>query len=495
MNEIFSYRPLLAILVSAIAGILILATPSKPNLRETWSFIAAVLKFSIILSMLPAVYNGSVYVLDFPSIFPGVRTLLRVDALGLYFALLSSALWIITTLYNVGYMRTCNEKEQTRYYFSFALSLSAAIGIAFAGDLAAFFIFFELLTFATYPLVAHKETKEAILAGRKYLVYSLSAASLLFFAIVWTYHLTGDLSFRAGGMNFPTMDFKSALVLFFLFVYGVAVKAALFPMHAWLPSAMVAPTPVSALLHAVAVVKAGVFGILRVTGFVFGPQWMRDTGLFIVLLSLSGFTILFASAIALVQDNLKRRLAYSTISQLSYIILGASLLSSSGYLGSVLHMANHALLKITLFFCAGAYYAKLHVESIHELRGAGYKMPWTTAAFTLAALGLSGFPPLCGFISKWFLCKGALEADSWIALMIYLLSGLLSAAYLLPVSVIAFRKTDEPNVQANESPWTLTWPPVMTALLAILFCIIPFLFNSQIKLASIAVNQIFGAGV
>lgn len=492
MNEIHSIRPLLAILVSAIASLLILFSDRSRNLRETWTILASVLKFLITLSLLPLVLQGNVITFNFFELFPGVVSGFRVDALGLYFALLSSGLWIITSIYSIGYMRSLKEHEQTRYFFSFALSLSATLGIAFAGDLITFFIFYELLTLATYPLVTHKETPEAIQGGRKYLVYSLSAAALLLIAIAVTYTQTGQLTFQAGGFLGSMENVRLLTLLLFLFLYGCAVKAALFPVHAWLPTAMVAPTPVSALLHAVAVVKAGAFGVLRIVGYVFGPEILQSTGLWQVIAVLAGFTILGASFIALAQDNLKRRLAYSTISQLSYIILGAALVTPSAYQGSILHLANHAFLKITLFFCAGVIYVKTHKENISDMRGIGYSLPWTMTLFAAASIGLSGFPPMNGFISKWFLCKGALEAGSWAALAVYLISALLNAAYLLPVVVTAFSK---PKMAADLewTPKTLITPPVVTGFLALVFGCLPFVFFSQIRLAAVAVKSIFGA--
>lgn len=492
--EIYSLKPLLAILVSAIASVLILGTNKRPNLRETWTFLAAILKFGIILSLIPVIVGGSTVVFKFFEVFPNSPSFLRVDALGLFFAIVSSGLWIFTSIYNVGYMRTLKEHAQTRYFASFALSLSATIGIAFAGDLFTFFVFYELLTIATYPLVAHKESQEAIRASRKYLVYSLSAGSLLLAAIAWTYVKTGNLAFTAGGFLDSGFDQKTLAILFAMFIYGCSVKAALFPLHAWLPSAMVAPTPVSALLHAVAVVKAGVFGVLRIIGFVFGPSVLKTSGLGHPLAWIAGFTILFASAYALTQDNLKRRLAYSTISQLAYIILGAALLTPDAYLGSVLHLSNHAMMKITLFFCAGVIYAQTHKENISQLTGVGHVLRGTMIAFTIGALGLSGFPLFCGFISKWFLCKGAIEAHEWWAFAIYLIGALLNASYLLPVSIRAFKKPEEEHAAVSE-PWTLTWPAYGTAVLVILFGIIPFLILSQIHLASLAVNGIFKGGL
>jgi multicomponent Na+:H+ antiporter subunit D len=491
--EITSIRPVLAILVSLIAAILISFTSKNQNLRETWTFLAAFIKFSIIASLLPMVMSGKIITFTLFEFLPDIYCQFRIDTLGIYFALLSSTLWIITSVYSVGYMRTLKEKQQTRYYASFALSLCATIGIAFAGDLITFFIFYELLTLATYPLVAHKETKAAVMAGRKYLLYSLSAGVLLLIGIAWIIMQTGQVTFQAGGfLNGHAFNQKELFIVFFMFVYGCGVKSGLFPVHAWLPSAMVAPTPVSALLHAVAVVKAGVFGILRITGFVFGPLTLEKANLQEPLSWIAAFTILGASCIALAQDNLKRRLAYSTISQLSYIILGVSLLSPAGFTGSMLHLVNHALMKITLFFCAGAIYAKTHIENISEMQGLARKMPIIFTTFAIASASLAGFPLFSGFISKWYFCLGALQAERPVFFGVYLLSTFLNIAYLFPVLIMGLRSGGKNmNLKIEESPWTLISPPVITAFGVILLGTSYWLIRAQLSLAHTVSEQIF----
>lgn len=492
--ETVSAVPLLAVLVSAFASVLILLSRRLPTLRESWTFIAAFIKFGLVASLYPLVKNSGTVIFTLTDFLPNAPLFLRVDSLGLTFALLSSFLWIVTSIYSVGYMRALKEHAQTRYYFSFALSLSAAIGIAFAGDLVTFFIFYELLTLATYPLVAHKENQEALKAARKYLVYSLSAGGLMLLAIIWTYLETGSTAFAAGGFLAGQFDARFLGILFFLFIYGCGVKASLFPVHAWLPSAMVAPVPVSALLHAVAVVKAGVFGILRVTGYVFGPDLLHSTRLGEPLAALAAFTILGASIIALAQDNLKRRLAYSTISQLSYIILGAALLTPAAMTGAVLHLVNHAFLKITLFFCAGVIYVQAHKENISDLRGLGRKMPLTFILFAVGAFGLAGFPPMAGFISKWFLCQGAVDGGMTLFLTVYLISSLLNLAYFFPVLISAFLPVHagqkEPEV--HEPNWQLLIPACITASLGIAFGCVPGLVLSQYGLAAEAAKKVFG---
>ncbi|MCP4220937.1 MAG: monovalent cation/H+ antiporter subunit D family protein, partial [bacterium] len=386
-------------------------------------------------------------------------------------------------------------KKQTRYFSSFAICLSATIGIAFSANLLTFIVFYEILTIATYPLVIHDENAEAIQAGRKYLTYTLTAGLFLIAASAWTYQLTGTLEFTAGGLFKDGMlNPTSAVAIFALFLGGVGVKAGLMPMHSWLPSAMAAPTPVSALLHAVAVVKSGVFGVFRVVGFVFGPVIMAKFGLDNILLVMAGFTIIVASLIALRQDNLKRRLAYSTVGHLSYIILGAALLTPSGMTGGMMHIAFHATMKITLFFVAGAIYINLHRKNISQLNGIGRVMPWTMGAFTIAAVGLAGIPPLNGFVSKWYLGMGSVESGNLIPLFILVASGLLNAAYFFPISYVAFFKKGEGLEGHKEASPLMVIPLVLTAILSVLFGIYPDLFFKFFHFASNIAASILGAG-
>ncbi|MCJ7833452.1 MAG: monovalent cation/H+ antiporter subunit D family protein, partial [Deltaproteobacteria bacterium] len=360
-------------------------------------------------------------------------------------------------------------------------------------NLLTFIFFYEILTIATYPLVIHKETEAAIQAGRKYLVYTLTAGVLLIAATAWTYRITGTLDFRAGGMFAKASFSPSAMtVLFLLFLAGVGVKAAIMPLHSWLPAAMVAPTPVSALLHAVAVVKSGVFGIVRVVGFVFGPQVMLQVGLNTFLAIVAGATIILASLLAFRQDNLKQRLAYSTIGHLSYIVLGAALLSPASLIGGLLHIANHATLKITLFFCAGAIYVRHHKEKISELDGIGRVMPWTMGAFTLGAIGLAGIPPLNGFISKWQLGLGALQAGERLPLAVLVLSGLLNAGYFAPIIYRAFLKSPAVPYEHGEASPLLVIPIVMAAFFSLLLGLNPDLFFHFYSLAATVSGSILG---
>jgi len=477
--------PFYAVISSLTAMPLILISSRLPNLREFWTLAASIVKFVLVFLLLPGTLAGQTAVSTFWEVSPGINLVLKADPLGVFFALIASGLWVLTSVYSIGYVRGLKEQKQTRYFASFALCLSATIGIAFAANLLTFVIFYEILTIATYPLVIHKETKIALKAGRKYLVYTLTAGVLLIAATAWTYKITGTLDFRAGGIFGSTSFSRTDItVLFLLFLGGVGVKAAIMPLHSWLPAAMVAPTPVSALLHAVAVVKSGVFGVVRVVGFVFGPQLLRQFGLNDLLAFLAGITIILASLLAFRQDNLKHRLAYSTVGHLSYIALGAALLSPASLIGGLMHIANHATMKITLFFCAGAIYANLHKEKISEMDGIGRTMPWTMGAFTIGAIGLAGIPPLNGFISKWQLGLGSLQAGETLPLVILIVSGLLNAGYFAPIVYRAFLKKAPVAYEQGEASPAMVAPIVITALLSLLLGLNPDLFFHFYRLAT-----------
>lgn len=493
-----SLLPLLAVLVSLAATPLILLSSRRPNVREFWTFAAALVKFGFVLALLPAALRGETTGIQVFEFAPGIALSLAADPLGVYFALVASGLWIITSVYSIGYMRGNGEKKQTRYFASFAMSLASTIGIAFADNLLTFLLFYELLTLATYPLVIHKETPEAIRSGRMYLAYALTAGLVFLAGTVWIFVRTGTVEFQAGGA-IPLDAFSAGEIkaLFLLFMIGVGVKSGVMPLHSWLPAAMVAPTPVSALLHAVAVVKSGVFGVLRITGFVFGPETMERYGLNIALALFAGATIILASVIAMRQDNLKKRLAYSTVGHLSYIVLGAALVSPAALNGALLHLSAHALMKITLFFCAGAIYVHAHKTEISQLDGLGRTMPWTFGAFTIGALGLAGLPPVNGFVSKWWLCLGSLEAGHQIALGVFLLSGLLNAGYFFPIVIRAFFRpapVDDKNhapPPGEASAWMVA-PLCVTAALAVLLGVFPNFPLPFFELAGRVVEAVMG---
>ena len=495
MNELIymSYTPLYAVLVSLVAVPFILLSSRMPNIREGWTILAAVVKFGLVLTLLPGAIEGRTAEIQILEISPGVDLALRADPFGVFFAVIASGLWIFTSFYSIGYMRGNDEKKQTRYFASFAVCLSATIGVAFSANLLTFIVFYEVLTIATYPLVIHKETPEALSGGRQYLAYTLTAGLFLIAASAWTYHMTGTMDFNAGGLfGGAVLTQTTAVVLFLLFLAAVGVKAGIMPIHGWLPTAMVAPTPVSALLHAVAVVKSGVFAVVRVVGFVFGPEVMQEHGLNIILAVFACVTIIFASLIAMRQDDLKARLAYSTVGHLSYVVLGAALLSESGFLGGIMHISAHATMKITLFFCAGAIYVNLHRKNISQLDGIGKVMPWTMGAFLIGSMGLAGIPPINGFISKWYLAFGSLQSDQAVVLGILILSGLLNAAYFFPIVFRAFFKEGEGLEGHTEASPFMVVPLVITAILSVLFGLNPDLFFNFFHIAHDVTGSVLG---
>jgi multicomponent Na+:H+ antiporter subunit D len=465
MTDITSLRPLAAVLVSAVAVVPILASYRRPNLREGWTVLAAVLKLVLVASMVPAALRGDVYVTDLGPFVPYIDFTLRADALGLLFALVASTLWLVTSFYSIGYMRGLDEHSQTRYFAAFAGSVSSAVGVAFASNLVVLYLFYELLTVATYPLVAHDETDEARAAGRKYLAYTFGGGVAVLGGTLLVVHLAGTTAFTAGGIaGLANSDPTLARVAFALLVTGFGVKAALMPLHSWLPDAMVAPTPVSGLLHAVAVVKSGVFGVARVLLDVFGIDLVAELGVGGVLAAIAAFTLLTASVIALRQDNLKRRLAFSTVSQLSYIVLGIAVGGAAALgtgdaakwalIGGLLHIPAHAFMKLTLFFCAGAVHVETHTDDISNMAGIGKRMPLTMGAFAVAAAGMAGIPLVAGFVSKYFLLIGTVSSGSLLFTVALLVSGVLNIAYFWPVVYTAFFETPErsdekPLVEAN----------------------------------------------
>ncbi len=463
--------------------------------------------------MVPIVVEGNVIECPLFTVFTGIVFIFKIDAFGLIFAITSSFLWILVSSYSIGYMRSLHEHAQTRYYACFALAIFGAVGIAMSKNLITMYFFYEALTIATYPLVAHDglpawghkaeesdKAREARFAGRKYLAYLLFSGWCFFVAIVLTFYLTGTTDFENSGiLNLDSASRLTLMMLFALFLMG-SMKAAWMPFHSWLPTAMAAPTPVSALLHAVAVVKAGVFVIVRIVCYIYGVDLMSALGLGIILASLAAFTMIVASLFAIAQDNLKRRLAYSTISQLSYIIFGVALLGPMGVTGAMIHIPFHGFMKITLFMCAGSIVVASGKKNISEMAGIGRTMPVTMLAFTVGALGMSGIPPVSGFISKWYLCMGTLEAGELIFLAVILVSSLLDIVYFFPIIFTAFfgksrEWTDSENknkkTKIKEAPLFMLVPLTLTAIISIIFCLRPNTFYI-LELAKIAVAGLVG---
>jgi multicomponent Na+:H+ antiporter subunit D len=505
-----SLKPFFALGCPALGSIFILLFGKRPNLREGVTLLASILQFLIVFSMVSRVMSGEVIQSYLFPILPGIRFGFRVDAFGLLFAITASFLWILVSIYSIGYMRALQEHAQTRYYFCFALAILGAVGVALSGNLVTLYIFYEILTVSTYPLVAHDQSQEALFAGRKYLAYLLTSGVFLLAAIVFTYSVVETTDFNPRGILSLASSSPSTLITLFIFFILGFMKAAYFPCHSWLPTAMVAPTPVSALLHAVAVVKAGVFGIVRIVCYIYGIDLMGKLGLGGMLASFAAVTMIGASLFAIAQDNLKKRLAYSTISQLSFIVFGIALLSPMGVTGAMLHIPFHGFMKITLFLCAGAILVVSGKKNISEMAGIGRSMPITMIAFTVGALGMCGAPPIAGFISKWYLAVGAAQSGQPLFLAFLLIASLLDVVYFYPIIRMAFfekmpeheiMKEREGKVElflekpkSRETERSLYFfiliPIAITASFSILFCLFPDLFHLN-GLAQAAIRDLF----
>jgi multicomponent Na+:H+ antiporter subunit D len=435
----------LAMLAPLIGAVGIALTGRSANLRETVTLICAAVTFALVASVFDDVAAGARPQWTMLEMIPGLSLSFTVEPLGMTFAGIASFLWIITTIYAIGYMRGHHEVNQTRFYICFAVAISSALGIAFAGNMLTLFVFYEVLTLSTFPLVTHSGTPEAKRAGRVYLGILIGTSiALQLVAVIWTYTLTGTLDFTEGGILEGHASAGIVAVLLALYVFGIG-KAAVMPFHRWLPAAMVAPTPVSALLHAVAVVKAGVFTVLKVSIYIFGLDFIAELGSSEWLKYMAGGTILIASLVAMTKDNLKARLAYSTISQLSYIVLAAMLANSLAAIGGGMHIAMHAFGKITLFFCAGAILVGAHKSEISQMRGLGRKMPITFICFLIGSLSIIGLPPFGGVWSKWFIGLGTAENGDFLFTAVLMISSLLNVAYLIPIVVRGF--FSEPDIQ------------------------------------------------
>ena len=487
MDTLNDNRLLFAVLAPLVGAGLVMATGKRANLREACSFVAAATLFALTASLIPAVRAGKLLHCTVFELLPGLSLSLRADALSMIFALSASFLWVLTVFYSAGYMRGLAEHAQTRFNACFALALFGAIGCAFADNLFTLYLFYEIVSVTTYPLVAHHQDQEGYEGGRKYLVYlTTTAKGLLLPAMVLLYVLSGSLDFATNirtGIIPPDVHRGLVTALYVCCLLGFA-KNGVMPLHHWLPGAMVAPTPVSALLHAVAVVKVGVFSTVRTMLYVFGVDRMDALNLGLPTAYFVSFTILAASVVALSKDNLKLRLAYSTVSQLSYVILGVALLKPAAIEGGLVHIANHAFAKITLFFCAGAIYVAAHKKNISEMGGLGRAMPFTFGAFAVAALSMIGAPPVAGFISKWYLLLGALDAGSLLVIGVLVLSTILNAAYFVPVVYHGFfgppSPADAPLRYAEAHP-AMVVPLSLTALISVVIGFYPDFFMSFAK--------------
>ncbi len=468
---------ILTALLLPLAGTLgiLLAGRFSANLREAVTLSTAVLLAANVFSLLPDVQAGARPALHLATVVPGIDIAFKVEPLGMLFAIIASGLWIVNSLYSIGYMRGNGEKHQTRFYAYFAIAIFAALGVAFAANLFTLYLFYEVLTLSTYPLVTHKGDENSVRSARIYLGLLLATSiGLLLPAIIWTYGIAGTGDFTEGGILAGNISGPAVGLLLGLFVFGVG-KAAVMPVHRWLPAAMVAPTPVSALLHAVAVVKAGVFTILKVILYIFGVDFLAASPGTGWLLYATAFTVLAASLVALRQQNLKRLLAYSTISQLSYVVMAAAVLKPLSEIGAATHMVAHAFGKITLFFAAGAIYTASKKTELHQLHGIGRRMPWTMTAFTIGALSMIGVPPTGGFVSKWYILAGSFQADNYVALFTIIASTVLNAAYFLPIIFLAWFGKEEPAAAKphGEAPFPAVLALTITAALTLAF----FFFN------------------
>lgn len=476
----------LALAVPVFGAILVTLAGRWPNVREAITLATGGALLAIVITLLPGVLDGDRPYVLLVETLPGLPIALSAEPLGMLFALIAASLWIVTSIYAIGYMRGHHEKNQTRFFAAFAVAIASTMGVAFADNMFTLFLFYEALTISTYPLVTHAGTEEAKRGGRTYLGI-LIGTSIAFqlLALSWTWSLTGTLDFTEGGIFGEETPAWLIGVLYALFVFGIG-KAALMPFHRWLPAAMVAPTPVSALLHAVAVVKAGVFTVLKVTVYLFGLDTIVSAAANDWLLYVAGATILLASLVAMTRDNLKARLAYSTVSQLGYIVMGALLATQMGILGGSMHIAMHAFAKITLFFAAGAIMVAAHKTEVSQLDGLGRSMPLTFAAFTIGALSIIGLPPFAGLWSKWYLALATIETGHWVLLGVLLLSSLLNIAYLLVIPARAFFCAPAgESTGIKEAPTACLLAMGITSAACVYFFFFPdFIYNLAALIAS-----------
>ncbi len=490
MTEIQGFSPVLALLPALIATLILPLLNSRPNLRDIVTIIATILTFLIVaFLMLPAVLAGDIIKFEFFELLPGLSVAFKVDSFGMVFAFVTASLWIATNIYAIGYMRGLKEHAQTRFFVFFTISIFAAMGIAFSGNLLTLFIFYEILSIVTYPLVIHEQDKKSLTGGTEYMIYLMVTSMLLqLLAILMIFGLTGTLEYTDGGFLAGHGGALMLTGIFILLIFGYA-KAALFPVHKWLPTAMVAPTPVSALLHAVAVVVAGVFSVMRVVFDVFGPTLMQELNLYLILGGLAAFTLLISLFYGLTQDNLKRRVAYSTVNQLSVMLLGAALLTKAGMTGSIVHIAAHSFGKIILFFGAGAIYVVTHKKLISQLDGIGKQMPITMICFAIGMLAMIATPLTFAYFSKGMMVQGAIAAEYWIFCGVFLLAGILDLIYFFPIVFRAFFR-DIPEGEKQE--WLekpkqilglVVSPIAIVTVFVVLFFFIPLSSNPFMILA------------
>ena len=486
-QTVSSVELLIALLVPLVGAVGVMLKGRDENIREGISCVASLILFGIVLSLIPDILHHRTLVFHMFTLLPGVSITLRADAMSMIFAIVASSLWTIAVFYSMGYMRGLNEHAQTRFNACFALSIFGAIGVAFSDNLFTMYLFYEIVSVCTYPLVAHHQDDEGYHGARKYIIYlTTTAKAFLLPAMILIYVLTGTLDFAANISTgiFPAGVNTALVTMLYIFCLFGFAKNGVMPFHHWLPGAMVAPTPVSALLHAVAVVKVGVFCTTRVMLYVFGVDTMHLLNLGIPTAYFVGFTVLMASILALSKDNLKARLAYSTVSQLSYLIMGVALLTPAGIQGGLIHIVNHGFSKITLFFCAGAIYVAAHKKNISEMEGLGRTMPFTFGAFAVASLSMIGAPPVAGFVTKWNLLVGSIQAHQIGILLILIASTLLNVGYFAPVTYKAFfgkRPEGEPFTGIKEAPLAMLIPILIACAISVIIGIFPNIMMQFVK--------------
>ncbi len=489
-NIVENVNLLLAVLIPLFGSLVVMNLKNNPNLREFVSSCSSILLLIIVLSFIPSIKEGNVLRYEIFSLLPGLSITLRADGFSMIFALVASSLWTIAVFYSMGYMRAHDEPCQTRFNACFALAIFGAVGVALSDNLFTMYLFYEIVSVCTYPLVAHHQDEESYSGARKYIIYLTSTAKFFLLpAIVLIYVLTGTLDFPHNILTGILPSDAKAWVVVMLYVFCIFgfAKNGIMPFHHWLPGAMVAPTPVSALLHAVAVVKVGVFCTTRTMLYVFGTDTMNALNLGIPTAYFVGFTIIAASVIALSKDNLKARLAYSTVSQLSYIIMGVALLTPHAVDGGLIHIVNHAFSKITLFFCAGAIYIAAHKKYISEMSGLGRTMPFTFGAFAIASLSMIGAPPVAGFVTKWNLLVGSMEAHQIGILLILIASTVLNVGYFAPVTYKAFfgkRPDGEPETGIKEAPLSMLIPILIAVTISVIIGIYPGFMMQFVQLVT-----------
>lgn len=499
IDIILQNRISIAVFAPFIAALIILGIGRKvsQNIRESVTFIGAIITLVSVVTLVKSVMAGETYEISIFRIVEGIDFVLKVDPGGMIFAAVASVLWVITSVYSVGYMRGHKEKNQTGYYASFATCIGATMGLCFSANLFVFFVFYEILTIATYPLVVHYRDEAAKGSGRKYLIYTLVSGQIFFAGIAVIYLVCGTLDFVPGGfVSGENLSNGIGMLLFFMLIIGGLVKAGVMPVHSWLPAAMVAPTPVSALLHAVAVVKAGAFCLFRIICFVFDTEFLKSFGGATILSWIAVVTIILSSLVAIRKDNLKARLAFSTVGQLSYIVLGICILTPISVTGAMYHIVAHAFMKITLFMCAGAIFVTMHKQNISDMAGIGKKMPITMGAFTVASFGIAGLPFMVGFVSKMNIMQGAFIISKPLFAGALVASALLAVTYLIPIGVMAFSRDNEAyeTLEKKDASKAMLIPIVIVASISIILGVMPNFGLHLLDLAEMAAAEIFKGG-